>query len=594
MQVEYNKRTHYCGELRKDNVGDEVILCGWVHSYRDHGGVVFIDLRDRTGIAQVVFDPQNSKESHDLADTFRCEDVIAVQGKVRPRPEGMVNPKMPTGEVEVLCDKVELLNKSLTPPFEVEDDVNVSEDVRLKYRYIDLRRPKMQSGLILRHKVCKVIRDYFDSQGFIEVETPFLTKSTPEGARDFLVPSRIYRGTFYALPQSPQLFKQLLMIAGFDKYFQIVRCFRDEDPRADRQPEFTQLDVEMSFVAPEDVMNVIEGCLVEIMKLLGIEISVPFKRISYDEAMSRFGCDRPDLRFDMHLAEITDIGNRSEFKVFKDVVGRGGIVKIIAVPSGSGKISRAQIESLDKWLQHDYGTKGLAWFRVEGGKLTGTIAKFFSDGDQKEIINRSGAKDGDLILSIADTPSRTNAALSALRLKLGEDLGLIDKSRYEFCWVTGFPLLEWSEEEKRYVSVHHPFTSPVDEDIEKLETDPLAVRSKAYDIVLNGIEIGGGSIRIHRTDIQKRIFKLLNISDEEAQSRFGFLLDALRYGAPPHGGIALGLDRIVMLLTGTDTIRDVIAFPKTQRAQCLLTQAPSPVSDAQLGELGIRILPSEK
>jgi len=595
VSVAYNQRTHHCGQLRLENVGEEVILAGWVQSYRDHGGVIFIDVRDREGITQVVFDPEHNRAMHDLADTLRNEYVIAVKGKVRARPAGMINPKIPTGEVEVLADELEILNRAETSPFVIKDDTDAGEETRLRFRYLDLRRPRMQQALRMRHRVCKVIRDYFDQEGFVEVETPFLTKSTPEGARDFLVPARLQPGAFYALPQSPQLFKQLLMVAGVDKYVQIVRCFRDEDSRADRQPEFTQLDVEMSFVQAEDVMRVVEGCLAAVMRdVKGVEVQLPFARLTFEEAMGTYGVDRPDTRFEMHLADISSVASRSRFRVFQQAVENGSIVKAVAAPGASERLSRAQIDQLDKWLQNDYGTKGLAWWRVEGEALTGTIAKFFEANQQKQIIESTGASNGDLIFAVADRSETTNAAMGALRLRLGRELGLIDESKYNFCWVVDFPLMEYDEESRRYVAMHHPFTSPRDEDKPKLDSDPLSVRAKAYDVILNGVEIGGGSIRIHQPQLQRKMFELLKISEDEARVKFGFLLEALGYGAPPHGGIALGLDRLVMLLCGSNTIRDVIAFPKTQKAQCIMTGAPTPVGDDQLGELGIRLAITER
>jgi len=595
VSVAYNQRTHHCGQLRLENVGEEVVLAGWVQSYRDHGGVIFIDVRDREGITQVVFDPEHNRAMHDLADTLRNEYVIAVKGKVRARPAGMINPKIPTGEVEVLADELEILNRAETSPFVIKDDTDAGEETRLRFRYLDLRRPRMQQALRMRHRVCKVIRDYFDQEGFVEVETPFLTKSTPEGARDFLVPARLQPGAFYALPQSPQLFKQLLMVAGVDKYVQIVRCFRDEDSRADRQPEFTQLDVEMSFVQAEDVMRVVEGCLAAVMRdVKGVEVQLPFARLTFEEAMGTYGVDRPDTRFEMHLADISSVASRSRFRVFQQAVENGSIVKAVAAPGASERLSRAQIDQLDKWLQNDYGTKGLAWWRVEGEALTGTIAKFFEANQQKQIIESTGASNGDLIFAVADRSETTNAAMGALRLRLGRELGLIDESKYNFCWVVDFPLMEYDEESRRYVAMHHPFTSPRDEDKPKLDSDPLSVRAKAYDVILNGVEIGGGSIRIHQPQLQRKMFELLKISEDEARVKFGFLLEALGYGAPPHGGIALGLDRLVMLLCGSNTIRDVIAFPKTQKAQCIMTGAPTPVGDDQLGELGIRLAITER
>jgi aspartyl-tRNA synthetase len=586
------KRTHTCGELRLDDAGKKVTLAGWVQSYRDHGNLVFFDLRDRAGLTQLVFDPETASEAHQLARTVRCEWVIAASGLVRPRGEGLENPKLATGQIEVVIEKMEILNMAKTPPFEIDGTGKTSEEIRLAYRYIDLRRPEMQHRLRVRHQVTMVARDYFNKLGFWEIETPMLAKSTPEGARDFLVPSRLVKNCFYALPQSPQLFKQVLMVSGVEKYFQIVRCFRDEDPRADRQAEFTQIDVEMSFVDTNDVITIHENLAARIWKaVLGIDVPLPMRRMPYSEAMADYGTDRPDLRFGLKLKDISDLAKQSTFKVFTSCIENGGVVKGLCAPAGE-TYSRSDVEKTLTGIVTDFGAKGLAWFKVkmEGGSptLIGGIGKFFSPELQKQLVDRFDAKDGNLLLFVADKESVANKALAPLRCRIGKDLKLYDPRSFEFLWVVDFPLFEYNPEEKRCDSVHHPFTAPVPEDLDKLESDPLHICSQAYDIVVNGSEIGGGSIRIHRPEVQQKIFDLLNISRKQAEDRFGFFLKALDYGAPPHGGIAFGLDRLIMLLTGTDNIRDVIAFPKTQRGQCLLTEAPSEVDQKQLDELNLR------
>ena len=594
------RRTRHCGELRIQDVGQTVTLCGWVHRRRDHGGLIFIDLRDRSGLVQVVF---SSKEVdlHLKAQALRIEYVVAVRGKVVERAPETVNQKLPTGEIEIAAEELEILNAAKTPPIEVADPLTEPDEmVRLKYRYLDLRKDKMRENLIFRHKVIKAMADYLDEKGFLEIETPFLTKSTPEGAREYLVPSRLNPGKFYALPQSPQLFKQILMIAGMEKYFQVVRCFRDEDLRADRQPEFTQLDIEMSFVEEKDIIALIEELMIFTLKALEKDIdqyrgrhipkiSPPFPRLSWEEAMARYGTDKPDTRFGLELVEITDLVREVEFKIFREAAAGGGVVKGINVKGGE-KLSRAEIDDLEEEAKK-LGAKGLAWVVLTASGAKSPIVKFFKIEEMNALLERMKGETGDLLLFVADKPSLANFVLGQLRLKLGEKLNLIDKNSFHFLWVTDFPLFEFSETEKRWVSHHHPFTAPHgswDDIEERFMKDPASIKAQAYDFILNGEEVGGGSIRIHRPEIQAKIFKLLKLGEEEVKIRFGFLLEALSYGAPPHGGIALGLDRLVMLLAGMESIRDVIAFPKTQSALCPLTGAPDVVSPQQLKELHIK------
>ena len=582
------KRSHNCGVIGKELAGQQVVLCGWVAKRRDHGGLIFVDLRDRSGIVQVVVDPETAGESFKVAEDIRGEYVVKVAGKVSMRDAATVNANISTGEIEIMAEEIEVLNAAKTPPFYIADGIDTDENLRLKYRYLDLRRPEMQRNIILRHKVTKLMRDYLDTRNFLEIETPMLTKSTPEGARDYLVPSRVNPGKFYALPQSPQIFKQLLMVSGMERYFQIARCFRDEDLRADRQPEFTQLDMEMSFMEMDEILELMEGLIAYIFEgACGKKIQTPFQRLTWDEAMDRYGSDKPDLRFGMELINMVDAVKDSDFKVFNQVIENGGVVKAINV-KGYANIPRRECDSLVDFVGI-YGAKGLAWMQIqEDGSVKSPIAKFFSEAHMANILATAQAEAGDLIMFIADKPAVVAQALGALRIEMAKRRNLIDPDALAFAWVVDFPMFEYDEEENRYVAMHHPFTSPRDEDLLLLATDPGKVYAKAYDMVLNGTEIGGGSIRIHRRDVQKQIFSAIGLSDEEAQEKFGFMMNAFEYGAPPHGGLAFGLDRLIMIMAQRDSIRDVIAFPKTQSAACVMTQAPNDVDDKQLRELHIR------
>jgi aspartyl-tRNA synthetase len=582
------RRTHHCGELSDGQVGDTVTLCGWIHTRRDHGGLIFIDLWDKHGLTQVVLNPQIDQLAHQEAQALRNNFVIAVTGQVRARPDDMINTKLATGKIEVYVDELEILNKSETPPFQGWDDQEVSEVLRLKHRYLDLRHATLLRNLTLRDQITRVVRKILHIQDFTEVETPILTKSTPEGARDYLVPSRLNPEKFYALPQSPQLFKQILMVAGMDRYFQIVKCFRDEDLRQDRQPEFSQIDMEMSFIDEEELFQLVENMMAGIYKeTLDITIETPFPILKYQDAIDRFGSDKPDLRFGMEIVDLADTVAGTDFKVFADVLKKGGQIRALNAKQSTEVLSRKALDDMTE-LAKTYGAKGMAWIKINAEGLQSPITKFFKQEMLDDMVAKLGGEVGDTIVFIADTPKVVADALAHLRLDIGKRLNLIDESKINLAWVTEFPLLEYVEEEKRYVAMHHPFTAPMAEDLDKLDSDPGSLKARAYDLILNGNEIGGGSIRIHQSDVQQKMFKLLGIEKEEAEAKFGFLLEALQYGAPPHGGIAFGLDRIAMILTGSASIREVIAFPKTQKATCLMTEAPSEVDKKQLKELKLK------
>lgn len=581
-------RTATCGELNKGFIGKQVTLAGWVDTRRDHGNLIFVDLRDRYGVTQIVFNPQSDPKVHKKAESLRSEYVVRVTGKIAERPAGTVNAKIPTGEIELRVEALEILNPSLPLPFEL-GEMGVGEELRLQYRFLDLRRREMVESLTFRHRVTKIVHEYLDKQGFIEVETPDLTKSTPEGARDFLVPCRLNPGTFYALPQSPQLFKQILMVAGYDRYYQFARCFRDEDLRKDRQPEHTQIDLEMSFIDEDDMMSVVEGMIAHVFKhALKKEIPLPLRRMSYQEAMDKYGCDKPDLRYGMEIKNLTPVFEKSGFKIFDETIANGGEIRgLCLTPPAGVEFSRKDFDDLTKWIQ-TYGAKGLAWFKVIGlDQVESPLQKFFDTGRIGKMIQILGAKPGDIIFGVADKFKTAVTALGALRCFLAEKYKMIPEGKFELLWVVDFPLFDWNEEEKRYDACHHPFTSPKPADIPLLDTDPLQVHARAYDLIINGTETGGGSIRIHDRTVQSKIFELLKLTPEQAEAQFGFLLKALSYGAPPHGGLAIGLDRLVTLLLNKDSIREVIAFPKTQKGTCLMTDAPSPATERQLKDVGI-------